>query len=69
LNAFIGCGASEADGHTAQFLICRDCNMAQELDDPALRQALITAAEQSGFRVDKRVVELSGTCADCRGTA
>lgn len=69
LNAFIGCGASEADGHTAQFLICRDCNMAQELDDPALRQALIAAAEQSGFRVDKRVVELSGTCADCRGAA
>ena len=69
LNAFIGCGASEADGHTAQFLICRDCNMALELDDPALRQALNDAADQSGFHVDKRVVELSGICADCRRVA
>ncbi|MEM7442055.1 MAG: Fur family transcriptional regulator [Pseudomonadota bacterium] len=69
LNAFIGCGASEADGHTAQFLICRDCNLAQELDDPALRQALNDAADQSGFHVDKRVVELSGICADCRKAA
>lgn len=69
MNAFIGCGSTSADGHAAQFLICRDCNMAQELDDPALRTALDEAAQNSGFKVDRRVVELRGLCADCQKAA
>lgn len=69
MNAFIGCGCSSMDGHAAQFLICRNCNMAQELDDPVLRNALDKAAKNSGFKVDRRVVELSGVCADCQKAA
>ena len=69
MNAFIGCGSTSVDGHAAQFLICRDCNMALELDDPTLRKALDQAARNSGFKVDRRVVELSGVCADCQKAA
>jgi len=69
LNAYIGCGASRADGHAAQFLICRTCGTAVELDDPTLRTALDRAAQDSGFTVDRRVVELSGICAGCRKAA
>ncbi|MCZ8124582.1 MAG: Fur family transcriptional regulator [Magnetospirillum sp.] len=64
LNAYIGC-AHPGQRHASQFLICTDCGTAVELDDPAVAGALAHAAEKRGFKVEARVVELSGHCASC----
>jgi Fur family zinc uptake transcriptional regulator len=64
LNAFVGC-AHPGERHASQFLICRTCGTAQELDEPAVGAALAQAADKRGFKVEQRVVELSGACAAC----
>jgi len=73
LSAFVGCieaGTHGGDGHdhhhAAQFLICRSCGQATELDDHALAHALVHAAEAVGFKVTSATIEAEGTCAKCR---
>ena len=64
LNAFVGC-AHPGESHATQFLICKSCGTALELDEPAVGAALSHAADKRGFKVETRVVELSGACAAC----
>jgi Fur family zinc uptake transcriptional regulator len=65
LNAFIGCPHPGA-AHATQFLICKDCGTAVELDDPRIDAAIDGTAAKLGFAVAARTVEIAGTCADCR---
>ena len=67
LNAFVGC-AHPAKAHASQFLICRDCGTAAELQDPAINRALARSAGSLGFLVTDKTVELRGLCAQCRET-
>jgi Fur family transcriptional regulator, zinc uptake regulator len=74
LSAFVGCidaGAHDSHDHhhAAQFLICRSCGQATELDDHALAHALVHAAEAVGFKVTSATIEAEGTCAKCRAAA
>ena len=83
LSAFVGCigahdhaagdhGAGDHGAehhHAAQFLICRTCGQATELDDHALAHALDHAAEAVGFKVTGATIEAEGTCAKCRAAA
>ncbi|MBK1721019.1 Fur family transcriptional regulator [Thiocystis violacea] len=64
LHAFVGCNHPERP-HCSQFLICADCGLVTELEDAAIARSLKSAAKESGFRPERRVVELIGTCADC----
>lgn len=64
LNAYVGC-AHPGERHASQFLLCKTCGVSVELDEPALGTALAQAADKRGFKVDARVVELSGLCANC----
>ncbi len=70
LSAFVGCIDSHDHGeghhHAAQFLICRSCGQATEIEDHALAHALIHAAEAVGFKVTGATIEAEGTCAKCR---
>lgn len=73
LSAFVGCiGAGAHDGgahdhhHAAQFLICRTCGQATEIEDAGLAHALLHAAEAVGFKVGGATIEAEGTCAKCR---
>jgi Fur family zinc uptake transcriptional regulator len=66
LNAYIGCAHAGHD-HAAQFLICRACGTAAELENAALSKALAHAVAGRGFAVDQQIVEITGTCAHCRG--
>jgi Fur family zinc uptake transcriptional regulator len=70
LSAFVGCieaHSHEGDHHhAAQFLICRTCGQATELDDHHLAHALIHAAEAVGFKVSGATIEAEGICAKCR---
>jgi Fur family zinc uptake transcriptional regulator len=65
LHAFVGCNHPDHP-HASQFLICDECGDVTELDDNAIADSLIEAAEASGFKPSRRVVELTGTCAGCR---
>jgi Fur family zinc uptake transcriptional regulator len=66
LHAFVGC-AHPDEPHAGQFLICRDCGTVRELEDPAVNRSVQAAADASGFRAERPVVEIRGRCARCAG--
>jgi Fur family zinc uptake transcriptional regulator len=64
LNAYVGCRAPGRP-HDVQFMICRRCGTAVELDDRRIARSLEAVAAAAGFVIENRVVELSGRCARC----
>ncbi|CRI66344.1 Zinc uptake regulation protein [Thiocapsa sp. KS1] len=64
LHAFVGCNHPEHP-HSSQFLICNACGEVTEIEDEAIDRSLGSAASVSGFRPQRRVVEVIGTCAGC----
>ncbi len=66
-NAFMGCSLP-GTSHAAQFLICRGCGNAAELENAQLSRALAQAVATRGFAVDNQIVEISGLCSHCGGT-
>ena len=68
LNAFIGC-SHPARPHQGQFLICRNCHTAIELQQPSISEASDSAAGQVRFQVEAQTVEVVGLCAPCRSAA
>ena len=68
LNAFIGCIRPE-HSHQGQFLICRECRTAIELEQAAISEAIIAGARSVGFRVETETVEVVGLCARCQEAA
>jgi Fur family zinc uptake transcriptional regulator len=66
LHAFVGCHHPEHP-HASQFLICKTCGEVTEIEDEAIARSLDLAASESGFRAQRPVVEVLGTCADCAG--
>ncbi len=65
LNAFIGCSQPGHPG-TGQFLLCRCCGTAAELDDPRIRSAIQRTAVAEGFEIQEHTVEVSGLCPNCQ---
>ena len=53
--------------HDCIFLICDLCGRAEHIDDDRLTEGLRDAAGAAGFADLKTVVELRGTCSECRG--
>lgn len=68
LNAFVGCNHPEHP-HQGQFLICRNCHTAIELEHPAISDAIHQAAHSVDFQVEGQTVEVVGLCAPCRNAA
>lgn len=68
LNAFIGCPSPE-HSHQGQFLICRQCHVAIELDRAPIRQAIADSASAAGFQIESETVEITGLCAQCQAAA
>ena len=64
LNAFIGCSQPGHAG-SGQFLICRSCGNAAELNDGGVERAITRSAASQGFAVHGHTVEISGVCPDC----
>lgn len=64
LNAYVGC-RDPGRPHDVQLMICRVCGTAVELDDQNVAAAIAAAAGATGFRMERRVVEVSGRCARC----
>jgi len=69
LNAYIGCSHPEV-AHEGYFMICQQCNNAYELAQHTAIDAAVSAeAAQMGFIVETQMVEILGTCAQCRECA
>jgi Fur family transcriptional regulator, zinc uptake regulator len=68
LNAFIGCTSPE-HRHQGQFLICRNCHVALELDQARIHQAIDESARAVDFSVESETVEITGLCGQCKDSA
>lgn len=67
INAFIACHHPSAEPHSVPFLICDSCQNAVELEDEQVARTLEARARASGFEPRAQVLEVHGTCGDCRG--
>jgi Fur family zinc uptake transcriptional regulator len=65
LNAFVGCDHPGLE-HAAQFFICSTCGQAAELDDAKIESAITSHARRIDFSVERRSIEVSGICANCK---
>ncbi|QHQ35356.1 transcriptional repressor [Algicella marina] len=64
LNAFIAC-AHPGASHSPAFMICRKCQSVAEARTSATRGALGDAARDTGFEIERTVVEAEGVCPTC----
>ena len=63
-NAFVACACSH-DNATPALLICDTCGVVDEIVQSQANENLQTAAIATGFKVNRTVIELSGTCRVC----
>jgi Fur family zinc uptake transcriptional regulator len=52
--------------HDCIFLICDTCGNTTHLDDDKLSGGVRAAATQAGFKPERPVIEVRGTCTDCK---
>jgi Fur family zinc uptake transcriptional regulator len=52
--------------HDCIFLICDRCGQTTHLDDDSLSGGVRAAARQAGFSPVRPVIEVRGTCQDCK---
>lgn len=64
LNAYTACAHPDHD-HVPAFLICRECKAVAEADSEVSQGDLSSAAQSSGFKIEKIVVEAEGICPSC----
>ncbi len=65
LNAYVGC--VHPDGaHGGQFLICTGCGATAEVHDPRVDAAVARRAEELGFAVARKTIEVAGLCPPCQ---
>lgn len=65
LNAFVGCSLSSRQ-HVSQFLLCRKCGVAIEIEAPDITNTIAKNADQYGFSIDNETIEISGLCQCCQ---
>jgi Fur family zinc uptake transcriptional regulator len=51
--------------HDCIFLVCKVCHEATHIDDDALTGQVRGVAGHEGFKADRPVIEVLGTCAKC----
>ncbi len=64
-NAYVVCTHPDHD-HTCVHFVCNTCGSSSEIENKRLERLLSSDAKKLGFAIDQRVVELSGSCAECR---
>jgi Fur family zinc uptake transcriptional regulator len=64
-NAFV-CVASGMSRRSHAFFICGVCGSSKHASSRAVEDMLVDNARAIGFEIDKAVIELHGTCANCR---
>jgi Fur family transcriptional regulator, zinc uptake regulator len=64
-NAFVPCAHPEHP-HACVFFVCERCRTSVEVENHALERLIAQDASTLGFEIDRSVIELRGTCAQCR---
>lgn len=67
INSFVACAHPQC--HTQgliAFAICEICGQVAEFSDADVQQGLLRWGKANGFSTDKTIIELRGTCAECR---
>lgn len=64
LNAFVAC-AHPRKSHTPAFMICRVCDAVAEAQSTPEKGTLSAAARETGFHIERTIVEAEGICPDC----
>ncbi len=64
LNAYVACFGPHRP-HDACLLICERCRTVDESEAAAVRRAIDKRADEAGFRVRQRTVEVAGLCRSC----
>jgi Fur family zinc uptake transcriptional regulator len=67
-NAFVACVEAESP-HRSQFAICDSCGRTVESMDDDLARKLTRQAARLGFKIERQIVEMHGTCATCQDGA
>lgn len=65
IHAYVGCSHPDHQ-HNGQFLICNSCGDVNEIENKALEKSLKSVEQAAGFETRHPVVELLGTCSDCK---
>lgn len=65
LNAFVACHQHAEEGHVSPFAICTSCGAVDELEDDGLMKAIQKSGQKFLKQVDRKVLEISGTCRAC----
>ena len=63
--AYVACDHIGHDHHGVVFS-CLKCGRASEVDSPTIDKDLQSIAETLGFIIERKVLEVAGTCAACR---
>lgn len=65
LNAYIGCPFADRQ-HVSQFLVCNLCKDVTEIHDKRLSGSVYQSAQDRGFKPQRQVLEIFGTCHACQ---
>jgi Fur family zinc uptake transcriptional regulator len=65
LNAYMGC-CTPGMPHAGQFLVCRTCGAAAEINDSRIEEAIRSSASEAGFIVARPTIEVEGVCPHCK---
>lgn len=63
-NAYVA-SAHPSHHHDCIFLICDNCGTVNHVDNDKVAAMVREAAMSGGFRPERPVIEMHGTCADC----
>jgi Fur family transcriptional regulator, zinc uptake regulator len=65
-NAFFACMTNHPDSPRTITFLCEDCDRVTEVEAPDALSAISKTSEAGRFFARSTVVEVSGTCAECR---
>ncbi len=65
INAYVFCAHPEHQ-HNGQFLICENCDRVIELHGAGLTRDVAALASSKQFQAKRQIVEVYGTCEQCR---
>lgn len=65
LNAYAPCVESHCAHKDSQYLICEKCEKVEELHNHAIDHFIAEQIAKDGFKINTKVIEIHGLCADC----
>ncbi len=68
-NAFFACMSGHESTRQTVTFVCEGCERVTEIEAPAAYRAIGEASEAARFYPRSTIVEVSGTCAECRNSS